>query len=103
ALRKPAGAAEVLLSYLPTAPDETVAREVRAALAAVAFRDGKPDQALLQAMKDKDSQRRTVAAALVGPGANPQEIPGQRLLLPGLKFATKVVEYKEHKKEAEYE
>ena len=49
AIRKPTGAAEVLLAYLPCAPDEAVVNEVRAALAAVAMRDGKPEVVLLQA------------------------------------------------------
>src|SRR5262249_25077254 len=39
-LRKPAGAAEVLLAYLPSAEDELIAGEVQTALNAVAFRDG---------------------------------------------------------------
>lgn len=104
AMRKPAGATEALLAYLPSAPEAMVAQEVRAALAAVALRDGKPDPALLQAVNDKDPQRQAAAAALVGPGdSKAQEMPGQRLLLPGLKVATKVVEYKDHKKISEYE
>ncbi len=103
AMRKSAGAAEVLLFYLPSAPDETVAREVRAALAAVAYRDGKPDKDLLNALKDKDPQRQAAATALVGPGGKAQEMPGQRLLLPGLKGATKRAVYRDKKKGMEYE
>lgn len=103
AMRKSAGAAEVLLAYLPSAPDEAVAQETRAALAAVAFRDGKPDKALLQALKDKDPQRQAVAAALVGPGGNAQEVPGQRLLLPGFKHAAKGEIHQDKKKSREYE
>jgi HEAT repeats/PQQ-like domain len=48
---RPAGAAEVLLAYLPFA-DDTAAEEVRHALAAVALRDGQPDPILLQALGD---------------------------------------------------
>jgi hypothetical protein len=103
AMRKPGGAAEALLSYLPSAPVEAVAREVRAALAAVAFQEGKPDPALLEALKDKDPQRQAAAAALVGPGSNAQEVPGQRLLLPGLKRATKGEVYQDKKKVMEFE
>ncbi len=103
AMRKPAGAAQVLLSYLPSAPVEAVAREVRAALAAVAFREDKPDPALLEALKDKDPQRQAAAAALVGPGSNAQEMSGQRLLLPGLKRATKGEVYQDKKKVMEFE
>jgi len=103
AMRKPAGAAEVLLSYLPSAPDEAVAHEVRAALAAVAFRDGKPDPALLHALKDTDPQRQAMAAALVGPSGNARTVPGQRLLLPGYKRATKGEVYQDKKKNMVYE
>jgi hypothetical protein len=103
AMRKPAGAAEVLLSYLPSALDEAVAREVRAALAAVALRDGKPDKVLLDALKDKDPERRSAAAALVGPGKNPEDVFGQRLLLPGVKRAMKSAVYQDKKKVMEFE
>ncbi len=93
----------MLLSYLPSAPVEAVGREVRAALAAVAFREDKPDPALLEALKDKDPQRQSAAAALVGPGSNAQEMSGQRLLLPGLKRATKGEVYQDKKKVMEFE
>src|SRR5437763_1630864 len=46
ARRKPAGAAEALLAYLPFADDENVLRGVEESLAAVGLRDGKPDPAL---------------------------------------------------------
>jgi hypothetical protein len=77
AMRKPAGASRVLQDYLPSAPDDTVAQEVRAALAAVGSADGKS-----------------------GPA---QEIPGQRLLLPGFKRPTKGMVKQDGKKTAEYE
>jgi len=70
ARRKPAGAAPVLLAYLPFADNENVADEVRAALAAVAVRDGKPDSNLVSTLKDKDPLRRSAAAeALCRSGA----------------------------------
>ncbi|HYT90372.1 MAG TPA: hypothetical protein VEL76_16820 [Gemmataceae bacterium] len=59
--RKPAGAAEVLLAYLPFAADEPVVEEVRAALTVLAMRDGKPEPALVAALDDKGGIRRTVA------------------------------------------
>src|SRR5947209_6702971 len=49
---KATGAAEVLLAYLPSADDELVADEVRAALAALAAPEGRPDPALLRALAD---------------------------------------------------
>ncbi len=69
AARKPDGAAAVLLAYLPGAPDETVGGAVLAALGAVGLRDGKPDAALVAALKDKDVSRRAAAASVVGRAA----------------------------------
>jgi hypothetical protein len=62
ARRKLAGAAEVLLAYLPFADDESVVEEVRTALMAVAMRDGQPDPALVKGLTDKSTQRRAAAA-----------------------------------------
>ena len=53
AARKPAGAAEVLLGFLPFAGNERIADEVQKALTALAVRDGKSDPALLDALRDK--------------------------------------------------
>ena len=61
ALRRPAGAAEVLLAYLPFADDEVVADAVQDALAAVARHDGKPDEAVVAALQDKLPVRRAAA------------------------------------------
>jgi HEAT repeat protein len=81
AYRKPAGAAEVLLRYLPLAEDETVATEARAALAAVAVRDGQPDASLVKALDDSVPLRRAAAAeALCRAGAAGQR-PALRKLL----------------------
>lgn len=63
AVRRPAGAAEALLEFLPNAEDDTVLDEARAALAAVSYRDGKPEPALLRALEDKLSLRRAAAVA----------------------------------------
>jgi HEAT repeat protein len=60
--RKAAGAAAVLLDYLPGAPGEGVADEVCNALAVVAISDGKPDPAVLKALDDKLAARRAAAA-----------------------------------------
>lgn len=62
ARRKPAGACEVLLSYLPHADDALVGDEVRAALAALALRDGQPEPALAAALADQSPVRRAAAA-----------------------------------------
>ncbi len=63
ARRRPAGTAEALLEYLPNAEDDSVLDEARAALAAVAYRDGKPEPALLRALEDTLSLRRAAAVA----------------------------------------
>jgi HEAT repeat protein len=62
AFRKPAGTAEVLLGYLPSAADEAVAEAVRNTLTAVAVQDGKVEPALLRALNDRSPVRRAAAA-----------------------------------------
>jgi HEAT repeat protein len=62
AMRKPPGAADALLSFLPQAEDEAMMEEVRAALVLVAQRDGKADPALVKALQDKNANRRATAA-----------------------------------------
>jgi hypothetical protein len=70
AVRRPAGAAEVLLDYLPFAEVEGMTDDVQPALTAVAVRDGKPDPTVTAALKDKDPIRRSGAAvALCQPAA----------------------------------
>lgn len=65
AARRPAGAAEALIGYLPYAEDDQTFQEVEAALVAVAIRDGKPDAALLKALTDKVPLRRGTAAQVI--------------------------------------
>jgi HEAT repeat protein len=70
--RKPPGALEVLLAYLPFADDDTVADEVRNTLAALALPDGKPHPTLIAALTDKSPPRRAAAAeALLRAGIDP--------------------------------
>jgi hypothetical protein len=127
AQRHPEGGVKVLLAYLPSAPDEEVAQEVRNALIAVAFHDGKPDPALLQAREDKDPARRAAAIAILGRAASPapgrgegggtaspsplrgeggsegKKMPTERAFVRGLKHAMKGVEYRDGKKSMEWE
>jgi HEAT repeat protein len=63
--RKPTGAAEVLMNYLPYADDDAVFTEVEQALVAVAMKSGKVDPAILKALKDKVALRRGAAAHIV--------------------------------------
>jgi HEAT repeats/PQQ-like domain len=69
AVRKPAGATEALLGFLPFASNSRVADEVQRALIALAVRDGKPDRVLVDALGDKQASKRAGAAvALVRAG-----------------------------------
>jgi hypothetical protein len=104
AIRNPPDAAEVLLAYLPFAPDGPTAREVHAALAEVAIRDGKPDPVLVDALESKDPVRRAAAAAALGrDGGAYQEQPGRRLYPTGIKYPTKYITYQDGKKSTEHE
>lgn len=80
AARRPPGAAEVLLAYLPFADNELVCEEVWAALASLARRDGAPEPAVLAALTDPLPVRRAAAAvALATPPHRPH--PAVRRLL----------------------
>src|SRR5262249_6298488 len=61
AVRKPPGAVDVLLAFLPSAENDSVAAEVQAALGVVALQDGKPEKALLAALGDPVPARRMAA------------------------------------------
>jgi hypothetical protein len=70
AARRPAGAAEVLLAYLPFAENEVTADDIREALFRVAVQDGKANKVLLAALSDKAAVRRGAAGeALARAGA----------------------------------
>ena len=103
-LRKPAGAADVLLTFLTRTDDEDLAREAMAALAAVALVNGKPDKVLLNALEDKDMVRRAAAAAVLGKdGGVFEKKPGRRLYITGIKYPMKAISYRDGKKEMERE
>jgi hypothetical protein len=81
AVRKPQGAAAVLLAYLPFADDEIVAEELRDALAGVALFDGRLDPALESSLADPLAIRRGAAAvALIRSGAPAAIASGRRAL-----------------------
>jgi hypothetical protein len=81
AVRKPAGAAEVLLNYLPYAADGSVVDEICHALPKVLLRDGKPEACVTAALKDKVAVKRAAAgSALVHAGID-AELPAVRALL----------------------
>jgi HEAT repeat protein len=82
ALRKPAGAVEALLNYIPNAADDGIAMEAQNALNAVAYTDGKANPILVKALGDtKIAARRAAAAeALCGEGVA-EHLPAIRKLL----------------------
>lgn len=59
--RKPKGAAETLLAYLPSAKDQMVEESIFAALAKVSISEGTPNPAVVQALEDKEPMRRAAA------------------------------------------
>ncbi len=81
AFRKPEGMAKVLLQYLPLAEDETIAKSVQDALKSVAYRDGKANPEILQALTSKNKTLRGAAGhALCQPG-HPDQIKAAKELL----------------------
>ncbi|MBY0521981.1 MAG: PQQ-binding-like beta-propeller repeat protein [Gemmataceae bacterium] len=81
AARKPAGAVEVMLNFLPYASTDHVADEVLNTLALLAVRDGQTDKALLAAIADKSAPRRAGAAlALHRAGAADAKAAVRKLL-----------------------
>jgi hypothetical protein len=81
AQRKPDGAAEALLGYLPYVPDDSLVEEVARALAAVALRDGKPDAAVVSALQDKLPLKRAVAGEALCRADTPEQRAVVRKLL----------------------
>ena len=81
AVRKPAGAAEAMLAYLPFIEDETTADEIQTALTALGAAEGKPDPALLRALTDKVPVRRAAAAAALCYSPTAETLPEVRKLL----------------------
>jgi HEAT repeat protein len=60
-LRRPQGAAEVILAYLPCAENESVTDEAQRTLAALASVDGKPEPALVKALTHPEAVIRSAA------------------------------------------
>lgn len=65
ALRKVPEAARVLLDFAPVSDNEEVIDSIRTALLGVARADGKPEPALVEALKDKQMIRRALAAEVL--------------------------------------
>jgi HEAT repeat protein len=84
AARRPEGAAEALVTYLPFADDETIVQEIETALQSVGLRDGKLEAALVRALTDRIPIRRSVAARVLSQVGGTQ---GHTLVRPLLKDA----------------
>ena len=81
AVRKPAGAADALFAYLPLADNKSVLDEIAVALCAVAYSEGKPEAALMRALKDPLSVRRAAAGMALYRVDQPEQWPAVRKLL----------------------
>jgi HEAT repeat protein len=79
--RKPAGAAEVLLAYLPFAANDAVVDEICQALGHVAVRDGKPVAAVVAALKDRHAGKRGAAAEALMRAKALEHVPDVHALL----------------------
>jgi HEAT repeat protein len=79
--RQPLGTVPSLLAYLPFADDESVAEEVRAALAALTVQDARPDPALLQGLVSADPDDRAAAGTVLARANLPDTRPAVRRLL----------------------
>jgi HEAT repeat protein len=81
ALRKPTGAAEALLAYMPFADDDSLLDELQSALNMVAYPKGKAHPALIKALADKQPLRRAAAAQALCHGPLTDSLPQIRKLL----------------------
>jgi hypothetical protein len=102
--RKPPGAVAVLLAFLPAADNELVSEEVRTSLVALAVRDGKPDQPLVDALTDKHPVRRAAAAEALCRAGIKGQIPAVRKLLkdpePTVQFKVALALARAHERDA---
>ena len=83
ALRRPDGAAEAMLGFLPYADDDDgMVAEVKSALTALALDpNGKPEPALVKALGDPVAVRRAAAAEALARGGGPSVRPAVKKLL----------------------
>lgn len=81
AQRKPVGAVEAVLAFLPFADNESTADEARNALAQLAATGGKADPIFLAALTDRAAIRRAAAGEALARAAIPEHLPAVRKLL----------------------
>ena len=70
AVRKPPGANEIILDYLPSLDDDGVEEELLITLGVVGLKDGQADPRLVRALKDKLAVQRSAAALVLGRSKN---------------------------------
>src|SRR5437660_1577377 len=102
--RNPEGTSETLLGYLPFADDDQLENEIVQTLAAVCFRGGQPNAALLKALEDPVPLRRATAAELLCRHGGPTHRASVRKLLsdpkPHVRMRTALVLAEFHDAEA---
>jgi HEAT repeat protein len=81
AIRKPDGACEALVTYLPFADDNSVVEGVKAALVRLVATSAKTDPSLVQALKDPVPLRRAVAVEVLCSAGQNEVLPDVRKLL----------------------
>ncbi|MBM4073523.1 MAG: hypothetical protein FJ271_32065 [Planctomycetes bacterium] len=101
--RQPPQAVEVLLDFLPWAPDEDAGRAAQDALVLIAQAAKEPNPALLRAVKDANSTKQKAALAALGrDGGDYLKTPGRRLNYDGLRLPHHVVFFRDGRKDMEY-
>jgi hypothetical protein len=84
AVRKPDGAVDALLGYLPFVEDDNLAAEVQKSLSVLAVRDGKSDPSLVRLLDDaRPAMRSTAAEALARSGGAEGRSLARKLLKDG--------------------
>jgi HEAT repeat protein len=81
ALRKPPGAAEAILAYLPAQDDDGLREELQNALNAVAYSDSEANPVVLKALADSSPTRRIAAARALCSVPKPDHLDKVRRLL----------------------
>jgi HEAT repeat protein len=81
ALRKPPGAAEAILAYLPSQDEDGLREALENALAAVVFSNGEANPVLLKALTDGSPIRRIAAARALCAVPHPDHLEKARRLL----------------------
>lgn len=94
-----ADAAKAILAFLPLADNQVVIDELKQSLVTLAVRDGKPEPALLAALTDSLTVRRSAAALALLAGGDPKE----RIRIPAALPQVKAMIAKETDAETKFE